>query len=39
MSDEVRTTPTELRAPRGVRVMEIDGADGSGGRIEHRILR
>ncbi len=39
MSDELRTTPTELRAPRGARVLEIDWADGFRGRIEHRILR
>lgn len=36
---DLRTTPTELRAPRGARVMEIDWADGFRGRIPHRVLR
>lgn len=40
MSDpDPRHTPTELRAPRGARVMEIDWADGYRGSVAHRILR
>jgi len=39
MSEPDRHTPTELRAPKGARVMEIDWADGYRGRIPHRVLR
>lgn len=37
--DSQRLVPTELRAPRGARVLEIDWADGFQGRIPHRVLR
>jgi len=38
-ADEERTTAVELRAPEGARVVEIDWADGFGGRIRHEVLR
>lgn len=34
-----RTTPLELRAPRGSDTMEIDFADGHHGIYPHKILR
>jgi DUF971 family protein len=34
-----RTTPLEVRAPRGADTMEIDFADGHRGVYPHRILR
>jgi DUF971 family protein len=33
------TTPVEVRAPRGSRLLEIDFADGHRGRYPHEILR
>ena len=33
------TTPVEVRAPRGGRLLEIDFADGHCGRYPHEILR
>ena len=39
MTGEARYQPTEIRAPRGARVMEIDWADGLRGRITHEVLR
>ncbi len=37
--DSALTTPTEIRAVKGSRAMEIDFADGHTGLYPHRILR
>jgi len=39
MSDDPKTTPEELRAPKGARVVEIVWADGVTTSIHHRVLR
>jgi DUF971 family protein len=39
MSQSDKTTPIELRAPRGGNVMEIDFADGHRGIYPHERLR
>ena len=39
MSASDRTTPIELRAPHGARVLEIDFADGHKASYPHEILR
>lgn len=39
MSSDVRTTPLEVRAPRGANVMEVEFEDGHRGVYPHDILR
>ena len=39
MEPTSRTTPLEVRAPRGSQTLEIDFADGHRGVYPHRILR
>ncbi|MET0388999.1 MAG: DUF971 domain-containing protein [Polyangiales bacterium] len=39
MTATPRTIPTELRAPRGARTLEIDFADGHRAIYPHEILR
>jgi DUF971 family protein len=39
VTDDPRHDPTEVRAPRGARVLEIDWADGFRGRVPHEVLR
>ena len=39
MSDDLKTTPTSVKAPHGARVMEIQWADGHKAILPHEILR
>ena len=39
MDDEARTTPLELRAPRGGSTLEIDWQDGTTTHYTHQLLR
>ena len=39
LTQDSRTTPLELRAPHGARVLEIDFADGHRGVYPHEVLR
>lgn len=39
MSEDVKTTPIEVRAPRGAEVMEIVFEDGHVGVYPHEVLR
>ena len=38
-TEDSRTTPVELRAPHGARVLEIDFADGHRAVYPHEVLR
>lgn len=39
MTEQDPITPTEIRAPRGARQMEIDWADGHTSLLPHTVLR
>ena len=39
MADDLRTTATELRAPRGARAMEIDWQDGVTSKLPYELVR
>jgi DUF971 family protein len=39
MSEDPRTTPLEVRAPRGARTLEIQWADGHTGMYPHVVVR